>query len=236
MIETSDVDIDVFMPTARKRLWNAIYQVHAVLANPYNVRLTIATHEEWPELRSLITDQENERVRWVIGDPDCKSDNPFHEPNGYGAVLKWHRCLERLDWATWYTNATDDDCWLPWAMDHYMKQIREPGADKFGMLITPSLAVSRSSHFDFTPYRLGRAVERCKIGMNNVLINMRKMEALSRPYFDVCSAYADWELIKRLADAFPYKMLDHVTSVQSLCNFENLPPEFQSKVLQRNAR
>lgn len=224
--QTTEGRIDVFLATAKKRLWGALYQAHAVLSNPHNIRLTIGMDGDWPELESRLNPIYGNRVRWMKTAPTGKMTNPMHEPEGYGGSPNLLRCLQTLSWRDWFYVMPDDDCTMPWAFDHFTDALD----DNLGMIVGQAVPVSRHEHMDFSPYTVGRSLRRCRISLNCVLLNIRKIETLTRPYFDPRSAYADWEFIDRVARNFRVKFIRSVVSMFALCELPQLPPDMRMNI------
>lgn len=223
----SAVDIDVIMPTNRKRLWNFLFQLRAALANDLHVRVTIAMSGPWDELRAELSPRELERIRWVNDAPDGATGDPFNNPAGYMGSPKIRWCMENMEWADWFYVVCDDDALLPWALPALWAERAD-----CAMVLGQVLPVSRIEHWDFTAYQIGRVIQRCRVSSASGIINMRFLETLPKPWYNERSGYADWELIERMAKHFPSKVIKTTVHVLALCEPAQLPPSEADRVLQ----
>ncbi len=221
------IAVDVLMPTNRKRLWNFLFQLRGALANALNIRVTVAMSGPWPELRAELSARELEKVRWVENAPDGTTGDPFNNPNGYMGAPKIRWCLENLDWANWMYQVCDDDALMPWGIEALFA-----ATDNMGVVIGQVLPVSRNEHLDFTPYKIGRSIERCRVSCAGALINMRLLETLPKPWYNERSGYADWELIERMSTHFPSKIIKTVVHVLALCELGEVPSYLRATILE----
>lgn len=223
----SEIEIDILIPTNRKRLWNMLFQIRAALASPIKTRVTIAMSKPWPELMAHLYPQEMTRIRVIEDAPDGTDGDPFHNAAGYMGAPKIKWCLENLEWADWFYQLGDDDALLPWGLEHFWH-----ARHGVGVVIGQVLSVSRKEHLDFTPYKVGRKVERLRVSCAGALINIPALRTFEKPWYNEFSGYADWEIIARIKSKFPVRVIRNTVHVLSLCEMDQLPADLHPVILE----
>lgn len=193
-------EIDVLIPTAKKRVDNLLFQIRSALGQGLDVRVTIAMNGEYPELMERLTDEEKKKMRFVTDAPDGCIGNP--------AVL---HALETLDWADWYFQTGDDDALLPWGLKHLYEN-----REGVCMVVGRALCVTKDGHKDLTPWEVGKTLEFCKVSGACALFNFRAVEKLPRPWWNPGSQVSDFELIHRMSRMCPYRLIPSVIFVLAL--------------------
>lgn len=215
----NDIDLDIFIPTAKnpKHLNTLVGQIMGALYCGLNTRVTIGMKGEYPELMNILSPKQIERMRFYKdvpeGDPD-KSDeiHPAHP-----AI---RHMLENIEWVDWVRILCDDDLTPSWSYQHMW----EARADAY-MVMGQGLGVSREKHYDLTAWKLGRSIQFCHLSANLTLFNMRMLEKLPKPWW-LMHRTADFDFVKRYTDNFKYKIIPSVVDVVAFAERENLGDDF----------
>ena len=204
-------DLDVFIPTAKQpeRTNNLICQINTALNCGLNTRVTIGMEGDYPGLLDNFRKEQLERIRIVTG-----------VPQGTPSISIEH-VLETTDWVDWVHIPADDDCVLPWGYQHLWEARKD-----VSMVLGQVLCVSRATHLDFSSYKVGRKLEVGFISGACALFNMRSMEKLPKPWMPN-NPVSDFDMIKKMAENFPYTIIPNVVSVMSLTELESLHHSFQ---------
>lgn len=203
-------DIDVFIPTLKKRTDNLLCQVHTALNSGLNARVTISIPDnDYAELINKLTDKEKINIRLIKKVPQGEPSIP----------IKY--CLENESWSNWLLIIADDDCLMPWGLKHLYDAT--PG---MGMVMGQTLGVSRNMHLDFSSWKIGVGVIPCHC--STAFYNVRMLEKLSKPWCEI-DPLSDYRLIQKMAENFPYKIIPSVCHVQSFAELENLGTDFSAK-------
>lgn len=143
----------------------------------------------------------SERVRYLANAPKSFS--------GY-ATLNY--AMDHLDLAPWWYQQGDDDCMMPWALEHLMA-----ARDGVQMVIAPTVAVLKVTHEDKTYYKCGFELVQNHVGQNHVLINTEAFRQLEKPYWqETVNATNDFFFIQRMAKQFKYRFIPNVVGVLSM--------------------
>jgi hypothetical protein len=200
-------ELDVFIPTIKKKLNGLLCNVHTVLNSGLRVRVTISLPDDsYPEFMDKLTEEERSCIRLIKNVPQGNPSIPIQF------------CMENLDWLEWVYMAADDDCILPWALKH-LWEAREGVSMVMGQVI----GTSREKHLDFSEWKIGIDIIRCHV--NTAMYNFNSLRTLPKPWLEIdpCS---DYLMIKRFADNFPYKIIPSVVHVSAFAELENLPEDF----------
>lgn len=222
-------DIDVLIPTAGKRFHNCMFQINAVLSSNVDARVHVMTSKPWPEMRNVF--DLDDRVIFYENTPEGGANNgDVYNPSGFLGLPKVSWALDHIELADWFCYFHDDDALLPWGLK-YLMDARED----VSMVVGRALGVSRSQHLDFTPYVVGKTIDRCRVGNACAIYETESLQSLPRPWFFPEYIYADWELINRMARHFPYRTIPNTVQVLSLYEREHLPTDIQQRVDEQNA-
>ena len=205
-------DIDVFIPTLKQRTDNLLCQIHTVLNSGLNVRVTLSISDEhYPEVVENLTEKELKALRIIT-----------RVPQGEAAIpIKY--CLENFEWADWVYPISDDDCVLPWGLQHLFE-----ATEGVGMVMGQTIGVSRKKHYDFSLWKLGIEIAPCHA--STAMYNMRCLEKLPKPWYEI-DPLSDFKLIEKMSKNFPYKIIPSVVHVQAFAELENLGREFSDSFM-----
>ncbi|MDI6788498.1 MAG: hypothetical protein QME51_09020 [Planctomycetota bacterium] len=198
------MDIDILIPTSKKRLQKLLWQIRSCFNQGLDVRVTVASTGEYPELLERLTDVERIKMRFIIDAPEGLCGN---------AASK--HAMENYEWGDWFYSIGDDDALLPWGLKHLWNN--KQGVD---MVIGRALCVSKGQNLDLTQYRVGTVLARGRVSGVCTLFNFRKVEKLGKPYWDADSVVSDWELIEKMAENHKYKIIPETVCVLALGNVQ----------------
>lgn len=216
-------DLDVVIPTAKQldRLDNLVCLINIVQNSGINSRAYIVMQGEYPELMERMTQRNLDRMEF------CKT-----APQGH-PCLPIEYALGELELSEWFISIADDDCLLPWGLKHLFDATKDivgaknlmnsANIDKVGMVIGQTLGVSRVDHYDLSLWKIGIGVIPCHV--STALVNVPMLRKLERPWLPI-DPLADYLLIKRMSETFPYKIIPNVVHCQAFADVENLGEEF----------
>lgn len=203
-------DIDVLIPTAKKKTENCLYQIYAALHSGVNSRINILMGGSYPELTNqLDLEKWGDRIR--IFD-DIPQGNPS---------IPIKHAFENMNWDNWVLVNPDDDCLLPWGLKHLLD-----AAPGMGMVMGQTLGVSRKQHLDFSNWKIGISITESHC--STAIYNMQMLKTLPKPWMEI-SPINDYLINKKMADNFPYKIIPSVCHVQAFAELENLGTEFSNR-------
>lgn len=203
----SEIDIDVFIPTLKKRTNGLLCNVHTVLNSGLNVRVTVSIPDEsYPDLMDGLTDREKACIRIIPNVPQGEPSIPIKH------------CVENVEWAEWLYMIADDDCILPWALQH-LWNARKGVAMVMGQVI----GTSRKDHLDFSGWKIGLSITECHV--STAMYNTKRLQELPKPWYEI-DPLSDYKFIKKFSDHFPHKIIPSVVHVQAFAELSNLSPDF----------
>lgn len=195
-----EFDIDVLIPTSKKRLSKLLWQIRSCFNQTVPVRITVVSSGEYPQLMDSLTEEEKSKMRFITDAPSGLCGN---------AASKY--AMENYEWGNWFYSIGDDDALLPWGLRHLW--LNRIGVD---MVIGRALCVSKGRQFDLTNYRVGAVLACGQVSGVCTLFNFRKIEELGKPYWNAGSMVADWELIDKMAENYRYKIIPETVCVLAL--------------------
>ena len=202
-------DLDVFIPTLKQRLNGLVCNIHTIFNSGLNVRVTISLPDnDYPELMELLTEKEKECIRFVPNVPQGEPSIPIKH------------CLENVELLEWVYLVADDDCVLPWGLQHLWE-----AREGYSMVMGQVLGVSRNKHLDFTAWKIGFDIIESHV--STAMYNMRSLEKLPKPWYEI-SPISDYLLIRRMAENFTYNIIPSVVHVQAFAELDNLGPIFMN--------
>ena len=202
-------DVDVFIPTLKQRTNSLLCNVHTAFNSGLNVRVTVSLPDDsYDELMDNLTEKEKNLTRLI---PNV--------PQGSAAIPIAH-CLEKIEWSDWVYPVADDDCILPWGLQHLYE-----ATEGVGMVMGQTFGTSRKKHYDFSSWKLGFQIIPCHA--STAMYNMRKMEKLPKPWY-LIDDLSDFYLIKKMSDNFPYIIIPSVVHVQAFAEASDLGEEFSA--------
>ena len=194
-------DVDVLIPTSKKRLDNLMCQIHTAQNQGFQVRITIAMSGQWIALEEKLGAYDAENIRLVYDAPDGLIGNPAVQ-----------YCIQNLEWCDWYYQTGDDDSLMPWGLKHLYEQIDEHSK----MIIGQAICVTKNDHRDISHKKVGRVILEGAVSGVCVLFHMPSVKKLSPPWWNPESKVADYELIRKMANSYPYKVIPNTVTILSL--------------------
>lgn len=205
-------DLDVFIPTLKKRTNGLLCNVHTVLNSGVNVRVTVSIPDDnYPEFMDALTDKEKSCVRIINNVPQGDPSIPIEY------------CLENIEWTEWVYIVADDDCVLPWGLAHLMS-----ARQGMSLVMGQAIGVSRIRHFDFSSWKIG--IDVVEGHVNAAMFNYNTLKKMKKPWF-TNHPCCDYLLIKKMTDLYPYRIIPNVVHVSAFAELENLTEEFQNEFM-----
>lgn len=206
--------IDVIIPTRfdQERHYSLVHQIKSALNQeiPARVILVCSTWNFEKHGSAVLATLSQRELEQVVPFHHADGGREQDQPGGYMCNPALLAYMESDLPAEWQLQTCDDDCLAPWALKWLLGSSHD-----VSMVLARAVAVARDCS-DRRQYKLNETIERCHVGLAAAIFKTDDLRKLDRPWLNIFSGYGDWELIKRMADAFPYRFIEQIVNIQGL--------------------
>lgn len=194
-------NIDILLPTTGKRMDGMIFQIQAFLNQSYK-RLTVWVLVDSDNF-NLVQARIKDRVFQYSNIEIIKVPDEWRGNHGHNAIKY---ALEKLPLKSeWFNTSGDDDCVMPWAMEHLI-------ADSYDVDMVIGKCIATDRKHDYVDVILGKNIKLGEITGSCCLYRTSKVREFG--YSLTENNYnADWELINKMVNKANWRKIDSVIYV-----------------------